>query len=248
MIFSLLSRIPPGGEPKFHMFSLTHLIVFIVVLIAIFFILKYIPLLKGYKYEKYIRWAIAILMFSSNYNVWSYVYIHNLSWQEYLPAGTCGWAIIFGSLALVTKKRIFFVLNAFYGFGAIITFLAPSIIDGPDSFYFYEFFYRHILIFITPFYMIYVLDFRIVKKDFYTFFSITGAMYILNFIFSMMAENPEKVNRFYTVVPGLDGTPLDWFYAMGQAYYTIIWFIVAAFFGYIYGFVFHSKLFIKDID
>jgi len=233
-------RIPPGGPDEFILFSFTHIAVAIISLGVLVGLIVYLPKLQGKRYEPIVRVGFAITMFATNIPIWIYAYTHSMTWHEYLPIATCGWAVILGSIALLTKSKVLFKVTALYGWGAILSIFVPNILEGPRYFYLYSYVYRHILIVLIPFYFIRVLGFKLVKKDFWYFFGITTTFYIAGYFLSNTAANPSEVNFFYTIEPAIAGTPLTWIYNLGHFYYFVFWGGIASFFGYLWGFLFYE--------
>lgn len=240
MLQDFFTRIPPDGIDQFEVFSLTHIITAVISLGILYALILYLPKLKGHKYEKYIRYFFAISMFATNIPIWTYSYRYDMTWHEYMPIATCGWGVILGSIALLFNSDALFKVTALYGWGAILSIIVPNILEGPDNFYLYSYVYRHILIVLIPFYFIRVLGKTMVKKDFLYFFIATTVLYILGYFLSNTSPNPNEVNFFYTIEPAITGTPLTWIYNLGHFYYFVFWYAVAAYFGYLWGFMFYE--------
>lgn len=231
-------RVPYGGPQEFKLWSVAHILVLLFSVVVIFFVYKYIHLLKDNKYEKSIRYTFGILMLLTNITLWIYAYNNNLPWYEYLPEATCGWAVIFSGLALVTKNRFFFVLATYWGFGAVLTLLGSDLRDGPARYNFYQFFLRHIGIIAAGIYLIKVNDFKLYKKDFWTFAFVSLSMGIVGFIISYSVNKPFELNMFYMMQPVVKGTPLTFFFNISRLVYLLVWVPFALFLGYLYGLLF----------
>ena len=80
-----------------------------------------------------------------------------------------------------------------------------------------------------------------VRKDFWYFLIITSFLYVVGYVLSLTASNPNEVNFFYTIEPAIGGTPLSWVYELGHIYYFVFWYVVAAGFGYLWGLLFYEK-------
>ncbi len=241
MITTFFSRIPYNGIAEFEKFSLTHIITVIICILFFIVFFKYSTKLKNWKHEKIVRYCIVAFMLLSNITIYLYIYDNHLPWYMYLPEATCGWSIYFGSIALLTKNRFFTVLSFFWGYGAVFSLLGPNILEGPNRYNFYQFFLRHILIVLTGFYMIRILDFKLFKKDWKLYFFVTLSMAIAGGILSFSVNNPDQLNLFFIMKPGINGTPLSWIYNKSHLAYIIVWLTFASFIGYIYGLPFYEE-------
>jgi hypothetical integral membrane protein (TIGR02206 family) len=238
---TFFKRIPPGGLAEFEKFTVTHLITVIFVVIIIFLSIKFFKKIKQGKMERVIRYSIGIFMLISNISIYLYAYNYNLAWYHYLPEATCGWAIYFGGIMMLTKNRTMFVLTLYWGYGAILTMMGSNVLEGLGRYNFYQYQLRHILIVIAPIYMIIVHNYKIEKKDFKTYFFITITLVIIGGIISKIVNQPESFNMFYMLKPGMDGTPLSWMFEINYYLYVIVWLAFAALLGYLYGLIFQSK-------
>ncbi len=243
---TFFNRIPPGGIAEFERFTITHIITVIIVVILVYLTLKAFKKIKQGRTEKVIRYSIGIFMLLSNISIYLYTYKYNLPWYNYLPEATCGWAIYFGGIMMLTKNRTMFVLSLYWGYGAILTMMGPNVLEGLGRYNFYQFQLRHILIVIAPIYMIIVHNFEINKKDFKTYFFFTIAMVIIGGIISKIVNKPESLNMFYMLKPGMDGTPLSWMFEINYYLYVVVWLILAAVLGYLYGLIFRTKNIINE--
>ena len=234
-------RLPSGADPEFTMFSFTHFIVFIISIIIIWLFFKIIPIIKESPYEKIIRYTFGISLLFTNVVLWIYSYNLGTEWYHYLPIATCGWSVYSGGLALLTKNKTLFKITLFWGFGAILTILGPSVIEGPNKYNFYQFFYRHLGIILSAFYLMHVFDYKITKKDFKLFLVITISLTIASSIINYIVNKPDELNMFYTMQPAINGTPLNWFYDISRYLYIAVWLPSAALLGYLYGLLFYKE-------
>jgi len=223
------------------MFSVTHGIVFVICLLSLYAFYKVVPYIKKKPYEKVIRYSIATVMLVNEISNLFIKYNNGLPWYEFFPDATCGLAIYLGALMLFTKNRKLFSVIFFWGFGAILTFTFPDVTDGPTTFRFYEFFISHFLIFISGFYMIWVLDFKLTYKDLKTSWLYTGIMVVLITIPNYIVNDPHVINYFYTLAPPTGGTPLDIIYKLGAFIYIPGWISLSMLFMYLYGLPFYQK-------
>jgi len=234
-------RIAPGGVAEFYKFTMTHFITALVCFYLIYLFWKNTERIKHSKHETLIRYLIALFMLLTNISIWYYAYKHGLPWYKYLPEATCGWAIYFGGFGLLFKNRTLLLLCLFWGFGALSTILGANVLEGPLRYNFYQFFMRHILIVVAGIYMVKVLGYKVYRNDFKTYFIVTFIMVILGGLISWTVGEPESLNMFYTLKPGIDGTPLSWLLDKSYWLYIVTWIIVGSGLGYIYAYPFYEK-------
>ena len=134
MIMAFFDRLPAESTPQFQMFSVTHFITLVISFFLIYVVYKYAYKLKNFKYEKYIRYIFGIALIYTNVNLWMYSYSLGQEWYHYLPIATCGYATFLSGLTLLTKNKFLFKLSFFWGFGALLSLLGPTILDGPDKY------------------------------------------------------------------------------------------------------------------
>jgi hypothetical integral membrane protein (TIGR02206 family) len=240
-MLNFFGRIPLDGVSEFELFTIPYFIAVFLSLVSLGIIYYYLPRLKGKAYEPYIRYTIIIyLIFSSLYKQ-AFFYYSNVPWYMHLPEATCGFSIILGTITLMTKNRFTFVLTFFWGWGAFTALLAPNLLEGPNYYYFYQFFIRHLLIVVSAVYMIRVFDYKITLKDFRTYVVVTSIMVFFGYIASIIINDPEHFNMFYTLHPAVNNPFLDGILDISHTLYLAVWIIIGILFGYIYGLPFYSK-------
>jgi len=180
-------------------------------------------------------------MIYTNINLWTYSYSLGQEWYHYLPIATCGYATFIGGLTILTKNKTLFKLTFFWGFGATLSLLGPTILEGPLKYNFYQFFFRHIGIIIIPLYMMKVYDYRIVKKDWRLFLYVTLSLTFASSIINFAINKPDELNMFFTMQPAIAGTTLIWFYDISRWLYIVFWIPFSALLGYLYGLPFYNK-------
>lgn len=238
---SFFSRIPLDGPDEFELFSAPYFVALALILLFIILTYHYLPHLKGKRYEPVVRYSIiGYLILSSIYKQW-FFFVSSVPWYVHLPEATCGLAILTATITLITKNRISFVLTFFWGWGAFTALFAPNILEGPNYYYFYQFYLRHALIVIAAFYMIRVFDFTILKRDFYTYFVVTLSLAILGLITSLIINDPDNLNMYYMLEPAVNNPFLDWIWNISHPLYIIFWIGVASLLGYLYGIPFYQR-------
>ncbi|MBN2540579.1 MAG: YwaF family protein [Bacilli bacterium] len=237
---SFFSRIPLGGEDEFLLFTPTYFIALIISLILIYFVDRYSSLLKNKSYEKWIRYGISIYLLYSTINIYTFFIQNHLPWFAYIPEGICGLSVFLVIYVFLTKKRSAFVLLFFWGWGAFMALFAPNILEGPDRYFFYQFYLRHLLIILGPIYMMRVFDYKVYRCDYKIYVIITLPLSLLGLIVSYWIHDPVYGNLFYMMRPVIEGTPLDYLYNIHPFLYTGVWILIAFLFGYVYGLPFYQ--------
>lgn len=238
---TFFDRIPLDGISEFSLFSVPYFFAVIVSLTGIVLCYYCLPKLQGKSYEPVIRYSIiGYLILSSLYKQW-FFFVSDVPWYVHLPEATCGLAIFTGTLSLITKNRTLFVLTFFWSWGAFTALLAPNLLEGPDRYYFYQFFLRHSLIVISALYIMRVFDYKVYKSDFKTYFFVTLTLSILGLIFSLIINDPDNLNMYYTLQPAVNNPFLDWILQISHPLYVVFWLSSAALLGYLYGLPFYSR-------
>jgi len=241
IITVFFTRISEESIPNFQMFSLTHIVALAISISFLVILFRYGHLLKSFKYEKYIRILFGGFMIYTNINLWIYSYSLHQEWYYYLPIATCGYATFIGGLTLITKNKILFKLTFFWGFGALLSLFGPTVMEGPERYHFYQFFFRHTGIIASAFYMMKVYNYKIIKEDWKLFFYVTFFLTVIMTIVNLIVNKPDELNMFYTMHPAVSGTPLNDLYEVSRWYYMVFWLPFAALLGYLYGLPFYQK-------
>lgn len=235
------TRLPETATPEFQMFSIEHFIAIIVSVFLAYIIFRLRHKISNSKYEPLIRISFGVMLLLTNINLLIYDINTYNEWYRWLPKATCGWAIYVGSIALITKNKFLFKITFFWGYGALLSFFGPTIIEGPDKYHFYQFFFRHMGIMVAGFYFIWVFNYKIYKKDWFIYFYVTLSMTIIFSIINFIVNEPNTLNMFYTMKPAMDGTILDYLYNYSHFLYVVFWISFAALLGYLYGLPFYTK-------
>lgn len=234
-------RIPLDGSDEYAIFSGTYFIALLVSLGVLYFAYRYLPKLKMHSWEKIIRILIAIYLLYTSINIYSFFYQNDLPWYRYIPEGTCGFSVILGVLMLMTKNRFLFKLMLFWSWGAFLAIFAPNIKEGPDYYFFYQFYLRHMLIVISVFYMMRVFDYKISKKDFRIYVYVTLPLALVGLMINYLVNDPQNLNILFMMRPAISDTPLDLLYQIHPLVYSFVWIWIAIIFGYLYALPFYSS-------
>ena len=204
---------------QFQEFGIGHIMTFVITIVGLILLYIYRKQLKNYKYEKQLRWGIAIFAL-----VWEIgLYIFRLTenpvppWNDIVPFGSlCGIALFVGMAVLVTKSYKLYEIGYFWTFGAIASLLFPDIAYSFDRYRFYQFMIGHSLFFYMFAYMMFVHNFiptlKSYGKSVLTLFIITityiGVNALLDVNFLFLAES--------------EGTPFEIFEFGSQFLYIVL--------------------------
>jgi len=241
-------RLPLDSADEFPLFSTTY---FIGVFVSIFLLVLcyvYLPKLKDNKYEKYLRYFLAFYLLLSVFEVNLDFYRNNLPWYSYIPEGLCGISVVLAAYVFITKNRTAFVILFFWGWGAFIAIFAPNINEGPNFYYFYQFYLRHLLIVIGAMYMMRVFDYKIYFADYRTYIYVTLPLSTAALVLGYVINADQYSNYLYMIKPVISGTPLDLFYEVHPLFYTAIWILIAFIFGFLYGLPFYQREYKKTSE
>lgn len=138
------------------------------------------------------------------YNGFSYYGIY--SWKNHLPIHFCYISSFSFMIAILLKKRNWLNVIYFFTFiGPLPAILWPKMVSSFDSFIFYQWIISHHLFLLGSFFIYYMYDLEITKKDFFKVFFVANLVFIgatifnylfdTNYIFSN--EIPDYVFRLY---------------------------------------------------
>ncbi len=202
----LLNNIPEffkfSETQEFYYYTWPHFIPIILMILVIYLIYRYREEIRNYKHEEWIRISLAMFVILMHFMYfWHYILIDTTFAYKNLPITVCGWAIIFSSFMLFTKKQTFFDIVYFFVLaGSFNALLTPAVLinAGPLRFRYYQFWIDHTFIFINVFYMIFVHKFRVTFKSFIVSFS---ALFILSLLALLVNANIEGANYLYLAGP-----------------------------------------------
>ncbi|MFW6272897.1 MAG: hypothetical protein ACOC2U_03865 [bacterium] len=233
-------RIPLDGSDEYAIFSGTYFMALIISLWALYFIYRYLPLLKTRPWERYLRIIMAAYIIYTSFNIYHFYYQNNLPWYRYIPEGTCGFSAILLAIMLLTKNKFIFKLLLFWSWGALLALFAPNIKEGPNYYFFYQFYLRHMLILIGVFYMMRVFDYKIRKSDYSIYVYITLPLSLVGLMINYLVNAPNNLNIFFMMKPAISNTGLDIIYQIHPLFYSFVWIWIAVIFGYLYALPFYA--------
>ena len=210
---------------EFQEFGFGHIMTIVITIVGLVLLFIYRKQLKDFKYEKQLRWGIAIFAF-----VWEIgLYIFRLTenpvppWNDIVPFGSlCGITLYVGIAILMTKSYKLYEIGYFWTWGAIASLLFPDIPYSFDRYRFYQFMIGHAFFFYMFAYMMFVHNFIPTFKSYLksaaTLFTITivyiGVNALLNVNFLFLSES--------------EGTPFEIFEFGSKFLYIVLVIITAA--------------------
>lgn len=155
-----------GTEPEFAIFTFAHFAPILLMLALILLIARKKDWLRSFRHEEALRWILAFVLIISDMSY--YWRLVGSPWLqpgpvENLPIGVCGWAVIFCSFLVVTKKQTLFDIAYFWLLsGSVFALLTPTPLTytGPTRFRYYQFWLEHTMGYVAVFYMIFVHGMR----------------------------------------------------------------------------------------
>lgn len=199
-------------------FGLGHILTIIFSLVGLVVIYIYRKQIKQFKYEKQLRWSIAI--FALLWELGLYLFIvtspEGWDWGLNIPFGSlCGITLYVGIVIMLTKNYKLYEIGYFWTFGAIASLLFPDILYYFDRYRFYQFMLGHALFFYMFAYMLFVHNFIPKIKSYYksviTLFVIVVVYFGINKLFD--------VNFLF--LEESEGTPFEMFEGGGQFLYLV---------------------------
>lgn len=161
-----------GETEEFSNFTFAHAAPILVAVAIILLLAKFGEKIRGFKFEKNLRYIIAFsLIISEMAYYWRLIALPEMLKPnpiDHLPITVCGWGAVFCSYMLIGKSQTLFDFSYFWSFsGTIFALLTPTVITytGPTRFRYYQFWTEHLLIYIALFYMIFVYKMRPTVKS-----------------------------------------------------------------------------------
>lgn len=201
----------------FKEFSLNHIIPILVIIIGVYLIYRYRDSLSGSKYEKQIRYSIAIfaILLEVSFQAWQ---MNHQEWNfaESLPLHLCRLTNYLAIFSMLTKNEKVFKIAYFWSLAGVVSILFPDIKHGHDRFRYYHFMIYHILFFYMYMYMLFVLKIKLTFKSFKKSYLILLSIVMIIII---PINNLFNMNYMYLLEP--KDTPFSIFYGNGYIIYLI---------------------------
>lgn len=150
-------------EPRFEMFSLSHLIALSLTIISAIILYRIRNRInENLALEKLIRYCLVTLLLAGEILL-EYWYIITGNWKiEYaLPLQLCDFSILMSIIMLIRGSYGIFEIVYFTGIGgALVAIISPELWLGFPHFRFYHFFISHAAIILASLYMVFIKGFR----------------------------------------------------------------------------------------
>lgn len=156
-------------DPVMRLYSLEHIIPLLLCIFLVVMIYRYRKFFRNWKYEKYFRFSLFILLILSEITiaVWrgmtgTYDITHTL------PLHLCSFSAIVIEIVLLTKSQkimdyVYYVSIS----GAFVAMVYPDLRFSFLQYRYWEFFVFHVLIVFSTFYMVFVHKLIPSKKSFF---------------------------------------------------------------------------------
>ncbi len=196
------------GINTFQTFSLNHILPIFVIIVGVVLIYLNKDRLRESKYEKHIRYSIAIIAIITEVSFQLWQGFHGTwNFAESLPLHLCRLTNYLGIYIMFTKNNKVFDIAYFWSLAGVVSILFPDILHGPDRYRYYHFMISHILFFFMYMYLLFVneltLNFKSWKKSF-------AALFLLATVIIIPINNIFNMNYMYLLYP--ENTPFSIFY------------------------------------
>lgn len=177
------------GIFHFKLFGFWHILMTVVTIISIILIYTNREKIRKWKYhDKPMRYLIAFTMFL-NMTVYylSKIVLGTYDIRVHLPLHFCfisGYLFMF--LLVINRKKMFKYVYFFSYAGPLPAIILPDLICGPDRFIFWQFFISHHFFIISSMYVLFVLDYKITRKDALKSILYANVIFGLVFIFNQV--------------------------------------------------------------
>lgn len=202
---------------QFEPFSLNHIIPLLLIVIGVVLIYIFRDQLGKPKYEKTIRYSIAIfaIFLEVTFQSWQ-IYYGVWDLADSLPLHLCRLTSYLGIIAMLTKSHKIFQIAYFWSLGGVVSIMFPDILHGPDRYRYYQFVIYHILFFYMYMYMLFVLKLELTFKSFKKSYLILLALVLFVII---PVNNIFNMNYMYLLFPA--DTPFSIFKGHGYFLYIV---------------------------
>lgn len=209
----------------FTLFGGIHIISTLITLFAIFLIYKNKEQLRKWKYhDTFMRYFIASTMFINMLIYYGYKVIDG-SWtyMEHLPLHFCYISGYLFMLTMFTKNKKLFKYVYFFSFaGPFPAMILPDLVCSVDRFIFYQWFISHHFFTISAVYVLFVLKWKVEKKDALKAIIAANIIFITIFLFNLVFDTnyimteqlPEYIIRLFPFITLID-FPTVWLEIVG---------------------------------
>ena len=178
-------------EGPFELFSTSHLIALLVVVIVNVLLISWVKKQKSDKLDKIARYSLAILLIVQELSLSVWRLSHG-AWRlgTSLPLHLCGVAVVLSAIMLINKNYFLYEIVYFWGLGgAIQALLQPNIGAYAFPHYrFYQFFVSHGSIVTATLFITFTKGYRPVFKSIWKVFLITNAYMVFIAFFNWLSD------------------------------------------------------------
>lgn len=205
------------GDLVFKEFSLNHLIPLLIIVLGVVIIYVNRLRLRNNKYEKHIRYGLAIIAIALevSFQVWQAVH-GRWNFYDSLPLHLCRLTNYLGIIVMFTKNQKIFDIAYFWSLAGVVSVLFPDILHGPDRYRYYHFQLSHMLFFWNFMYLLFVVDLRLTFQSWLKSFI---TLFLLVVVIIIPINNLFNMNYMFLLEPA--GTPFEIFYGGSYLLYLI---------------------------
>lgn len=173
----------------FENYGIIHILSILITLGLIILTYNYRNKIKILKYhDKPIRWILAIILFLNMIIYYgSEILMGTYTYMEHLPLHFCFISgFLFMYILIVNNKKWFKFIYFFSFAGPLPAIIFPDLIVGPDRFMFWQWYISHLFFIFSSLYCLFVLEWKIEKKDMYKSMIYANIIFISVFIFNLI--------------------------------------------------------------
>lgn len=173
---------------EFTLFGTVHNILTISVILGLLFIYHYRHQIKSLsdRTKSIIKYGLIFILYLNMliyYNGFSYYGIY--SWKTHLPIHFCYISSFSFMIALLLNKKKWLNVIYFFTFiGPLPAILWPKMVSSFDSFIFYQWIISHHIFLLGSFFIYYMYDLNIVKRDFFKVIVLANGVFLFATIFN----------------------------------------------------------------
>lgn len=176
------------GLIGFSLFGWLHLLTIAVLILAVYLLYRFRFRLMKWRFREQMRYLFAGIMFL-NMTVYYGLKLYNGIWDfhVHLPLHFCFISGYLFMYALVTNRKEMFHWLYFFAFaGPLPAILLPDLTCGFDRFLYWQYFISHHFFLIVVFYCLFVLQWRVERKDIVPAIIKANFVFLLVFLFNQL--------------------------------------------------------------
>lgn len=192
---------------------------------VLFFIRKYRSIIRNFKSEHIIRYALAFMMMvgEASFLIWNYV--SSLSGEvrfiTTLPLQLCSYAIWAMAFVLIFKSKKVYNYIFIFGIISVLALIFPNLNNGFDSFRYYQLYSSHSMLMIALFYMYQVHGYYPNKQALIKSFILLQIIIVYSILLNILLDT-----AFLFIGPGNKPIDFAWDWPWHMIEYEIGMFVV----------------------